>query len=370
MRNIYKLDRSNLWSRILVLWLIFAIFVLLLSSCANTRSVRNSVFSSQKKVKLENNPKIIKEDNKVDSVENIVMPELEEFADKAIKNNNLPVDNNQLLAEYNKNHARIPTLREQMKALADEQQSMSNNITNLKSDIVEIKQTLTQIKDVIDDLEIPNKAVYRGPNNANNNIKTDNQNLTNDTYNETYIVSSDEDYENEDETNMDEPIIDKPKAKKEIKKPVVKKVISPKVEKVQAPVQIKAPEIKVEKSTNINEDYELALKLYADKNYSQAIDKFKNTLTKTKEANVVSDCNYFTGECYFALKDYDNALLHFNKTISAGNGNKKDNAQLMIAEANVRTGKVTEAKSAYQNLIKFYPESELIAKAKKMLQQL
>ncbi len=370
MRNIYKLNRSNMWSRILVLWLIFSIFVLILSSCTNSRSVRNGIILAEKKIKSDKQVKIKNEKQEIDSTEDIIIPELEEFVSKAKKDEKQPIDNNQLLAEYNKNNSRIPTLREQMKALADEQQSIHSKVNNLQTDVVEIKQTLNEIKDVLEVLDIPNKAVYRGPDDVSNNEIKESTTVKNDTQDETFILSSDEDLQQEDETFIDEPKINKPKQKKDVNKPTVKKVNPPKVDKVKAPAAKKDIEVKQDKQTNINEDYELALKLYSEKNYSQAIDKFKNSLSKSKDSNINSDCNYYIGECYFALKDYDNALSHFNKSVNSGNSKKKDNAQLMIAEANVRAGKVAEAKTAYQSLIKNYPESELIAKAKKMLQQL
>jgi len=85
---------------------------------------------------------------------------------------------------------------------------------------------------------------------------------------------------------------------------------------------------------------------------------------------MVSKCNYWLGESHFGLGQYDDAIAYFQKVISSKNADKKADAFIMIAESNIRSGKVNEAKKVFTTFINNYPNSQYIPRAKKMLQQL
>jgi TolA-binding protein len=83
-----------------------------------------------------------------------------------------------------------------------------------------------------------------------------------------------------------------------------------------------------------------------------------------------SKCNYWLGESHFGLNQYDKAISYFDKVLKSGSASKKDDAMIMIAEAQVRSGKINEAKKMFNSFITVYPQSQFVPRAKKMLQQL
>ena len=107
----------------------------------------------------------------------------------------------------------------------------------------------------------------------------------------------------------------------------------------------------------------------AKKEFNSAIKQINEILKSSKDSYILSNCNYWLGECYFNQKDYAKAISYF-KNVLASKSDKKDIAQARIAEAYVRVGKTEEAKTAYQLLLRDYPKSSQIPTARKMLQQL
>jgi len=116
--------------------------------------------------------------------------------------------------------------------------------------------------------------------------------------------------------------------------------------------------------------YHSALNLISKKQYDEAIPLLLETIKTEKSPEVLSNSYYWLGESYFGVSKYDQAIFNFQKVISYKNSSKLDDAQLMVAESYQRLGRNDEAKKAFQKLIDFFPTSEFVPRAKKMLQKL
>ena len=168
---------------------------------------------------------------------------------------------------------------------------------------------------------------------------------------------------------------------KKVIKPVVKHVVKPKIKsdddatepivKKQASAAAAVPSPAY--NTPVNDESPEVKSVITDinnKDYQSAINKLTKLIQKEKNPVVASNYEFWLGESNYGMKQYDKAINYYQKVLSTKNAPKQDNAQIMIAESNIRRGNVQEAKKAYSALIEKFPQSEFIPKAQKMLQQL
>src|SRR5690606_27926529 len=118
------------------------------------------------------------------------------------------------------------------------------------------------------------------------------------------------------------------------------------------------------KEFNIGKDY------LAKQDYKNAIASFKSALSTVTSKMKEAEIEYLIGESYYFLGDYDRTIEFMNKVLSAKESSLQDGARLRKAEANLKSGKVSDAKAEYQTLIRDHPSSNYVPQARKMLQQL
>lgn len=113
--------------------------------------------------------------------------------------------------------------------------------------------------------------------------------------------------------------------------------------------------------------YELALAIYRDEKYEQAISNFRNFLEKYPQSDLADNAQFWIGESYMSLKQYEQAILAYQQVIKKySKGNKVPNAMLRQAIAFYEIKDKTSAKLLLKRIIKKYPDSSeaKIAKAK------
>ncbi len=116
--------------------------------------------------------------------------------------------------------------------------------------------------------------------------------------------------------------------------------------------------------------YEDALTTYRNRSYKQAIQKFEDLLALNASNSLVDNCQYWKGECYYALGDYNQAILEFQKVFTYSNSNKLDSAQLKLGLCYLRLGNRERARSEFEKLVSNYPDSEYISRAQTYLSRL
>ena len=124
-------------------------------------------------------------------------------------------------------------------------------------------------------------------------------------------------------------------------------------------------------SEAMREDYEEARKLLERKDYKGSIDKFKRFLKKYPQSEYADNAQYWIGESYYALREFDQAILEFDVVRRKyPKGDKVPAARLKQGFAFAELGDKVDARLILQELIDRYPQSPEALKAKQKLKTL
>lgn len=102
-------------------------------------------------------------------------------------------------------------------------------------------------------------------------------------------------------------------------------------------------------------------------NYKSAIQYFESLLANSASHSLSDNAQYWIGECHYALRQYDAAIIDFEKVSTFTNSNKKDDAQFKLGVCYLRKGNKTKAMEEFGRLQSDYPESEYISKINKVI---
>lgn len=116
--------------------------------------------------------------------------------------------------------------------------------------------------------------------------------------------------------------------------------------------------------------YDYALKQYRAKKYQDAISIFSELLFSDAENALSDNCQYWIGESYYGLRNYNQAITEFEKVFLFPSSNKVDDSQLKLGLCYFRLGDKDQARAEFDRLIANYPTSEYKATAQKYLTQL
>lgn len=111
-------------------------------------------------------------------------------------------------------------------------------------------------------------------------------------------------------------------------------------------------------------EYESALGAFKSKKYSDAAAAFQKMLDDNVPTDIADNCHYWIGESKYASRKYKDALSEFNEVLSFKRSEKKGDAQFMIAQCYERMGDKVKAKEAFEKVVKDYPMSVNVKKAK------
>ncbi|MBN1155346.1 tetratricopeptide repeat protein [candidate division KSB1 bacterium] len=110
--------------------------------------------------------------------------------------------------------------------------------------------------------------------------------------------------------------------------------------------------------------YDTALNYFNNRQYSQSINAFKRLLEQYPNNKLSDNCQYWIGECEFARGRYAQAIVEFQKVYSYDATDKWDDAQIMMALANMKMGQNTLAKRELSWFFAFHENSEYYSKAR------
>lgn len=128
---------------------------------------------------------------------------------------------------------------------------------------------------------------------------------------------------------------------------------------------LQAPKAGEEKAAPVTSStYDEARKAFDMRNYNTAAKGFKSIIESGSDADLTCRAKYWLGETYFAQKKYSAALPLFQEAIALKNSEKKADAQFMIAQTYERLGSKAKAKAAYEKVVKNYPMSKNVKRAK------
>lgn len=118
------------------------------------------------------------------------------------------------------------------------------------------------------------------------------------------------------------------------------------------------------------QEYAAALQLLRQEDYDGAVQQFRNFQRSYPNSEVADDAQYWIGESYFIQKDYNRAILELNDVLRYRRGNKQPDALVRQAEAFLEIGDRTDARLILRKVINDYPRSDVIPRAKSLLQGL
>jgi len=106
---------------------------------------------------------------------------------------------------------------------------------------------------------------------------------------------------------------------------------------------------------DVNTSYDAALADYNAKKYETAISGFKEILTVAPSSSLADNSQYWIGECYDALSDYEQALTAFNKVFDYPESNKLPDAHVKTALIYEKLGKTDIANEEFRAVVANYP---------------
>jgi tol-pal system protein YbgF len=124
-------------------------------------------------------------------------------------------------------------------------------------------------------------------------------------------------------------------------------------------------------SEAVKRDYEAAWRVMERKDYKAAIGRFKDFLKKHPKSKLAANAQYWIGESYYALREFDQAIIEFDAVRRRyPQGEKVPAALLKQGFAFAELGEKVNARLILLELAEKYPQSPEAAKAKLRLKSL
>ena len=142
---------------------------------------------------------------------------------------------------------------------------------------------------------------------------------------------------------------------------------TPPPKKPTAPKSVQVPETG---NLNYEEAYRKALEKFNQRDYRKAVSMFQALVERSMNNPLSDNCQYWIGECYYGMRDYQKAVIEFEKVFSFSNTNKDDDAQLKLGMSYIRLEQKENARRELTRLLSNYPNSEFTALARKLLEEL
>ncbi len=136
-------------------------------------------------------------------------------------------------------------------------------------------------------------------------------------------------------------------------------VISARGSQVTAPSESMTPATEASMGS-----YDGALQLFRSKKYDESIGALQNLLNSGVPPTLEDNCHYWIGEGNFGKRNYAEAMKHFEMVLQFKGSEKLADSHYMVAQCYERTGNKAKAKEAYERVVKDFPMSNLVPKAK------
>ena len=137
-------------------------------------------------------------------------------------------------------------------------------------------------------------------------------------------------------------------------------------------------EISSKKKTRVipkltNEEYQTkyieSLSNYQNGEWNLSLDGFKFLIQADSNHDLADNCQYWIGEVYYSLKDFQRSIKEFKNVFTFQGTNKSDDAQFKLGLCYVNIGQFDKAKQEFESLLEFYPNSEYYKRSQEYLQK-
>lgn len=116
--------------------------------------------------------------------------------------------------------------------------------------------------------------------------------------------------------------------------------------------------------------YKTGFQAFSASRYNDALSVFQKLVSSNPNNELSDNAQYWIGESYYGLEDYERALLEFEKVFTFPNNNKMDAAQLKLGICYLKLKNPAKAKEEFMRLVQFYPESEYIPLSNRLINNL
>ncbi len=123
-------------------------------------------------------------------------------------------------------------------------------------------------------------------------------------------------------------------------------------------------------SSEFKSRYDYAFEQFKARNYQGALTIYSELLLSDPNNSLSDNCQYWIGECYYGLVNYNQAITEFEKVFSFPNSNKNDDTQLKLGLCYLKLGDKQQARAELERLMSNYPDSEYISIAQRYLGRL
>jgi tol-pal system protein YbgF len=132
-----------------------------------------------------------------------------------------------------------------------------------------------------------------------------------------------------------------------------------------------AADIALGESETIRRDYETGWRAFERKDYKIALARFRDFLKKNPKSRLAVSAQYWIGESYFALREFDRAIVEFDEVRRRyAQSEKVPAALLRQGAAFTELGEKLNARLVLQELVEKYPQSAEAGRAKQRLKAL
>ena len=118
---------------------------------------------------------------------------------------------------------------------------------------------------------------------------------------------------------------------------------------------------------NYRDRYLQALSYHQNGQNEQALALFTQLLQEDRSHELADNAQYWIGECYYSMKQYQRAIIEFEKVFDFKSTNKDDDAQFKLGLCYAALGERENAIAEFQRLIDYYPQSEYVKNAKQFV---
>ena len=145
-------------------------------------------------------------------------------------------------------------------------------------------------------------------------------------------------------------------------------IVSPPPLSIDKPVTAAQPKAR---GYTLNTDYRMAyndaLNNYFNNDFLEAIQEFRILIAREPDGAYADNAQYWIGECYYSLEDFESAITEFEKVFTFDENNKSDHALFKIAISYQQLGRYLKARENMERFLSEYPDSEMSSQAKDFL---
>ncbi len=113
--------------------------------------------------------------------------------------------------------------------------------------------------------------------------------------------------------------------------------------------------------------YDEARAAFEARSYQHALQLFESLLASSTSQSLSDNAQYWIGESHYALRQYDAAIIAFEKVFTFPKSNKKADAQFKLGLCYARKGDKSKATEEFNRLKADYPNSTYVSRAEKIM---